>query len=90
MLGLTLPEVLAQDALHASLSCYLHHEARRPRALSRFAEGRARRRRRYCHKRWADWEKANAASFPDKDGMVGKTKCVSTDGIAGARNEICG
>jgi len=40
--------------------------------------------------RWMDWEKANAASFADRGGMVGKTKRVTRDGIADAQNDICG
>ncbi len=39
---------------------------------------------------WVAWEKANAASFADKGGMVGKTVRVSRDGIAKAQNDICG
>jgi hypothetical protein len=41
-------------------------------------------------KQWADWEKANAASFPDRGGMVGKTKRVSKDGVSEAQNAVCG
>jgi hypothetical protein len=41
-------------------------------------------------KQWTDWEKANAASFPDKGGMVGKTKRVTKDGISDAQNALCG
>lgn len=39
---------------------------------------------------WVAWEKANAASFASKGGMVGKTKRVTGDGIADAQNDICG
>jgi hypothetical protein len=41
-------------------------------------------------KQWSDWEKANAASFPDKGGMVGKTRRVTKDGISDAQNGFCG
>ncbi|TIU28172.1 MAG: hypothetical protein E5W38_24770, partial [Mesorhizobium sp.] len=41
-------------------------------------------------KRWADWEERNAASFPDRGGMVGKTMRVTKDGIARAVNPFCG
>jgi hypothetical protein len=41
-------------------------------------------------KQWADWEERNAASFPDRGGMVGKTTRVTKDGIAGAVNPFCG
>ncbi len=41
-------------------------------------------------KQWADWENKNAASFPDRGGMVGKTKRVTKDGIADAVNPFCG
>ena len=41
-------------------------------------------------KQWAAWEEANAASFPDRGGMVGKTKRVTKDGIADAQNPFCG
>lgn len=41
-------------------------------------------------KQWMDWEEANAASFPEKGGMVGKTLRVTKDGIAKAQNDICG
>ncbi len=39
---------------------------------------------------WMAWEKANAASFADKGGMVGKTKRVTKGGIVDAQNDICG
>jgi hypothetical protein len=41
-------------------------------------------------KQWTDWEERNAASFPDRGGMVGKTVRVTKDGIAGAVNPFCG
>jgi len=41
-------------------------------------------------KQWADWEKANATSFADTGGMVGKTKRVTRDGISDTQNQICG
>lgn len=41
-------------------------------------------------RQWANWEKANAASFADKGGMVGKTKRVTRHGIGDAQNDICG
>ncbi|HMU52135.1 MAG TPA: hypothetical protein PKA13_20325 [Geminicoccaceae bacterium] len=41
-------------------------------------------------KQWVDWEDRNAASFPDRGGMVGKTKRVTRDGIADAVNPFCG
>ena len=41
-------------------------------------------------KQWSDWEKANAASFPDKGGMVGKARRVNKDGISDAQNAFCG
>lgn len=41
-------------------------------------------------KQWAEWEKANAASFPDTGGMVGKAVRVTKNGIADAQNAICG
>ncbi|RDV01888.1 hypothetical protein [Undibacter mobilis] len=39
---------------------------------------------------WVAWEKANAASFADKGGMVGKTKRVTKHGVTNAQNDICG
>ena len=39
---------------------------------------------------WAEWEKKNAASFPDRGGMVGRTTRVTKDGIASATNPFCG
>ena len=41
-------------------------------------------------KQWVEWESRNAASFPDRGGMVGKTKRVTRDGVAGAVNALCG
>jgi hypothetical protein len=41
-------------------------------------------------KQWMEWEAANAASFPDKGGMVGKTRRVTKDGVADAQNTLCG
>jgi hypothetical protein len=41
-------------------------------------------------KQWTDWEEKNAASFPDRGGMVGKTMRVTKDGIAAAVNPFCG
>ena len=41
-------------------------------------------------KQWADWEERNAASFPDRGGMVGKTTRVTKAGIAEAVNPFCG
>jgi len=41
-------------------------------------------------KQWLNWEKANAASFADKGGMVGKTRRVTKDGIGDAQNVFCG
>lgn len=40
--------------------------------------------------KWIAWENANAASFPDKGGMVGKTMRVTKSGVASAQNDICG
>lgn len=39
---------------------------------------------------WSAWEETNAAAFPDRGGMVGKTLRVSRSGIAPAVNQICG
>ncbi|MCR6635689.1 hypothetical protein [Devosia sp.] len=41
-------------------------------------------------KKWAKWEKKNAASFPDHGGMVGKTLRVTKNGAAPATNSFCG
>jgi hypothetical protein len=41
-------------------------------------------------KQWADWEERNAASFPDRGGMVGRTTRVTKAGIAEAVNPFCG
>lgn len=41
-------------------------------------------------KKWTEWERANATSFPEAGGMVGKTKRVTKTGVADAQNEICG
>ena len=41
-------------------------------------------------KQWTEWEQKNAASFPDRGGMVGKTLRVTRDGIAKAVNPFCG
>lgn len=39
---------------------------------------------------WIDWERANAASFLDRGGMVGRTRRVTREGIADGVNDICG
>ncbi len=39
---------------------------------------------------WAAWETKNAASIPDRGGMVGKTIRASRDGIGEAVNAFCG
>lgn len=39
---------------------------------------------------WLEWERRNAASFPDRGGMVGKTRRVSRNGVADATNAFCG
>jgi len=39
---------------------------------------------------WTAWEEANAASFPNHGGMVGKTLRVSKSGTAPASNQIAG
>ncbi|MBZ9701836.1 MULTISPECIES: hypothetical protein [unclassified Mesorhizobium] len=39
---------------------------------------------------WTDWEERNAASFPDRGGMVGRTTRVTKDGVADAVNPFCG
>lgn len=39
---------------------------------------------------WTDWEERNAALFPDRGGMVGRTTRVTRDGIADAVNPFCG
>ena len=39
---------------------------------------------------WTEWESRNAAHFPDRGGMVGKTLRVSAAGTAPASNAICG
>jgi hypothetical protein len=39
---------------------------------------------------WQEWEERNAASFPDRGGMVGKTLRVSRNGIGPATNVFCG
>lgn len=41
-------------------------------------------------KQWTEWQDRNAASFPDRGGMVGKTIRVTEDGIAPAVNQFCG
>jgi hypothetical protein len=41
-------------------------------------------------KQWTDWEERNAAFFPDRGGMVGRTTRVTKDGIADAVNPFCG
>ena len=41
-------------------------------------------------KQWVEWEEKNAAAFPDRGGMVGKTLRVTQDGIAKAVNPFCG
>jgi hypothetical protein len=41
-------------------------------------------------KQWAEWEEKNAAAFPDRGGMVGKTLRVTRNGIAKAVNPFCG
>jgi len=41
-------------------------------------------------KLWMEWEASNAASFPDRGSMVGKTTRVTRDGIADAVNPFCG
>jgi hypothetical protein len=39
---------------------------------------------------WTEWEARNAASFPDRGGMVGKTLRVGKSGTAPVANSICG
>lgn len=39
---------------------------------------------------WTAWEEANAASFPNHGGMVGKTLRVTKDGANPASNQIAG
>lgn len=39
---------------------------------------------------WVEWENRNAAYFPDRGGMVGKTLRVTRDGIGRASNTFCG
>ncbi len=39
---------------------------------------------------WQAWEKRNAASIPDRGGMVGKTLRVTREGAAAATNPFCG
>lgn len=41
-------------------------------------------------RQWTAWEAANAASFPDRGGMVGRTTRVDKDGIREASNAVCG
>jgi hypothetical protein len=41
-------------------------------------------------RQWSEWEERNAASFPDRGGMVGKTMRVTRDGVAEAVNPFCG
>ena len=41
-------------------------------------------------RQWTDWEASNAAFFPDRGGMVGKTTRVTKEGIAAAVNPFCG
>jgi len=41
-------------------------------------------------KQWTEWEARNAASFPDRGGMVGRTLRVTKDGVAAASNPFCG
>ncbi len=41
-------------------------------------------------KAWAGWEEANAGSFPNRGGMVGRTTRVTKDGVSDARNNIAG
>jgi len=41
-------------------------------------------------RQWTDWEARNAAFFPDRGGMVGKTTRVTKEGIAAAVNPFCG
>jgi hypothetical protein len=65
----------------------------KPEDLARFRalpEAEQRAIDRIGLKRWSDWEEANAASFPDRGGMVGKTKRVTKDGVSDAQNTFCG
>jgi hypothetical protein len=41
-------------------------------------------------KAWEAWSKRNAAAIVATDVMVGKTKRVTTSGVADARNQIAG
>ena len=41
-------------------------------------------------KQWVEWEAANATSFPDTGGMVGKTLRVTREGAGEASNDLCG
>jgi hypothetical protein len=36
------------------------------------------------------WEERNAAFILDRGGMVGKTTRVTKDGVAEAKNQVCG
>jgi len=39
---------------------------------------------------WTAWEQANAASFANRGGMVGKTLRVTSEGAAPASNQFAG
>lgn len=41
-------------------------------------------------KAWEEWSKRNAAAIVSSDVMVGKTKRVTTSGIADAHNQVAG
>ena len=88
-LRLTCLSASTKSVPHAPISRRLHHEARRPRPFSQpAAEQNA--IDAVGLKQWADWEERNAASFPDRGGMVGKTTRVTKAGIAEAVNPFYG
>ena len=75
---------------HAPISRRLHHEARRVAHFRSLPKAEQNAIDAVGLKQWADWEERNAASFPDRGGMVGKTTRVTKAGIAEAVNPFCG
>jgi hypothetical protein len=65
----------------------------KPEAVAAFRalpEAEQKRRDDIGLKQWTDWEAANAASLPNRGGMVGKTRRVTKDGIGDGQNDFCG
>lgn len=75
---------------HASLPRCLHHEAEDLARFRAMPEAEQKAADMNGLEAMGELGKANAASFPDTGGMVGKTKRVTKGGVSDAQNAICG